>query len=98
MVLLLASSAAADDSSLRFRTPAVCITEGGSTVSIPIGRFMPEPMYLELNDKWKDMENEVTGLQAENKSLKASEGAPGWKSISVAVVVGILLGRYALDD
>ena len=99
LVLLLAMSTAACDSFpyLKFKTPAVCETEGGSNVRLPPGRFIPEPGWLKLDESWRDMEDDRTRLLAENKALKESDSPVGWKTATAAVVVGILLGRYALD-
>lgn len=98
-VSLLALGAAADDFPyLRFKTPATCATEGGSTVKIPVGRFIPEEGWQQLDDEWRQMENNVTRLEAENKHLRDSESPIGWKTSIAASAVGILIGRYVLDQ
>lgn len=92
-------AAVADDTSLRFKTPAVCTTEGGSTVSVPPGRFLPERHWVALDIEFRDMEDRVTRLEAENKSLKATESdGPGWKLPTLALLVGIAIGAYTLGD
>lgn len=97
VVSLLATSAAAEDFPfLRFKTPAVCTTEGGSTVNIPIGRFIPEESWDQIDTEWQIMEDNTTRLEAENKHLKASESPVGWKTSLAGSIVGILIGRYAL--
>ena len=84
------------DDPLRFKTPAVCTTKGGSTVEIGPGRYVPEAGWVELDDKWKTMENTITRIEAENKSLKSDDSSVvGWKTATATLIVGILAGRYA---
>lgn len=102
LVFLLAIASATGDTlsvegALKLQTSAVCTTEGGSTISIPPSRILPEPIWLELDLKVSELEDDKTRLTSENKALKASEPIVGWKSAIAALIVGILVDRYALD-
>ncbi len=97
-VLLLAVEAAADDFPfLKFNTPAVCTTEGGSIVDLSPGRYIPEPSWKILENEWKVLENTSTRLTAENKVLRRDDSVVGWKSVAAALIAGVLIGGYALD-
>lgn len=85
-VTLLANGAAAEP--LRIKTPARIITEGGSDVSVPPGRYIPEPEWLQLDLKVKQIEDDRTRLQAENKVFREESG-PGW------ITIGILISAFA---
>lgn len=97
-VLLLTANAATGDFSkaLRFKSPAVCQTEGGSTVNLDPGRYLPEPTWVEIDTGWKKMENRITHLEAENKALDSTDPAVLISAV-VALIGGILIDRYALD-
>lgn len=97
-VLLLATNAAAGDFPfLKFKTPAVCTTEGGATVDLTPGRYIPEKSWQTHEKEWIKLENSNTRLTAENKVLRKKESAVGWKTLSTALLAGILIGHYALD-
>jgi hypothetical protein len=83
---LLANSAAAEP--LRIKTPAQIITQGGSTVQVPPGRYIPEPEWLQLDLKVKDIQTENTRLKAENQVFREESG-PGW------ITIGILVSAFA---
>jgi hypothetical protein len=102
LVLLLAMRTAAGDTlvvqeSLKFLTPATCTTEGGSTVNLSPGRYVVESTWLGLERQAVEDENLITKLIAENEHLKDSEPMIGWKTATAALIVGILVGAYALD-
>jgi len=98
MVLLLATNTAADGFPfLKFDTPAVCKTEGGSTVSLPPGRFLPEQGWQNHEKEWMALEDDNTRLTAENEVLRDQESSIGWKTVVSAILAGILIDRYALD-
>lgn len=89
-----ADSGAGD--SLRFKTPAVCTTEGGSVVNVSPGRYLPETTWLDLEADYKEKEEALTRLEAENKSLRSDAGSVGWGLglTAAAFVAGGLATKY----
>ena len=97
MISLLSVRAAAGEP-LRFRTPAQCETEGGSSVRIEPGRFLPEPDWAKLEGDYKKLEDDNTRLIGENKVYIAEESVLGWKSTLAATLAGLALGAYIWKD
>lgn len=97
--LLLPAKAVAEDS-LRFKTPATCTTEGGSTVQLEPGRYIPEDTWEDINESYKKNADAITRLEAENKYLKdnADESWVGWKTVTGAAILGLFAGRYIWGD
>ena len=91
-------SATVHSEPMRFKTPAQCTTEGGSDVALPIGRFIPEDDWQELDKKWKDKEDDNTRLTAENKVYVSEQSVLGWKSALAAAALGVAFGGWLWKD
>ncbi len=91
----LESPAWAEDFALEFTTPAVCETEGGSTVRIVPGMYLPKKTYDRLEDDYKQSQNQVTRLEAENQALKEYDSGPAWYWMALTFGAGITAGWYA---
>jgi len=98
LVLSLAPGVAGADSALRFKTPAVCKTEGRSIVNIDPGRYLPEPVWIDLDLDYKTQEDKITRLEAENKSLRQSDSGVGWVWTLTGIVAGGLVTKYLTGD
>lgn len=101
-LVILSHDAAAEpglDEPARLRTPARCVTEGGSTVDLAPGRYLPEPVWNDLDAEVRRLQDVTTRLHAENRSLRASAAAgPGWTAVvavGTALAAGILIGWQA---
>lgn len=86
---------------LRLRHDAVCQNNHG-TLELAAGAvILSDPAEFDsLDARLRAAENAVTGLRAENASLRASasDGAPGWAAwvvVVTAVAGGIGVGWYA---
>ena len=101
LVLSLAPRVAGADTSLRFKTPAVCKTEGGSIVNIDPGRYLPEPVWMDLDTDYKVMETRLTRLEAENKSLRQSDKGVSWgwsvAGLAAGTLATVLADHYLRD-
>ncbi len=82
---------------LHLRSRAHVKTEGGSELDIEPGYYVPEASWLMLDGKYRELENDNTRKDAENKSLreKMSGWQPGWKTLAMTLVVGFAGGVYA---
>jgi len=98
VLVSLTSTHAAADSLLHFKTPAVCKTNGGSTVHILPGRYIPEPEWIRIDEMFKELEDDNTRLKAENASLlEEPPWSPGWKFAIGAFLIGTGAGAYAYN-
>ena len=82
----------------KFKTPATCETQGGSTVNVPVGRFLPEPLWLKLDNEWREIQDSNTRLLAENKYMREQDASPGWKMLAGAAALGVLVGTYIIKE
>lgn len=85
--------------SFRFLTPARCVTEGGSTVELAPGRYLPEPAWITLDTEVRRLQAVETRLVAENRSLRES-ARPRYGTTALvvgALVAGIAIGWRASD-
>lgn len=97
-IICYASEAGADETSaLRFRTPARCTTEGGSTVDLAPGRYLPEPTWTALDLEVRRLQDVETRLSAENAVLRqnAEPHRSTWILAGLALAAGIGVGVYA---
>ena len=95
-VSILSADAVAGDA-LRFETPSLCETDGGSTVELAPGRYLPEVEWIALDFKWRELEDKNTVLLAENKYLRESPDESWWSFIAIGVTAGIMIHRYSLQ-
>ena len=83
LVVLLATRVAADPTPaepLHLKTPSSVQTDGGTSLRLPPGYFLEEPVWNQLDAELKRLQERETRLDAENKSLRASakEVSFGW--------------------
>lgn len=93
IVVLVSTRPAIADGALRFKTPATCTTDGGSTVQVQPGRYIPEAQWTDLELRYKENEKKIVALEAETKALREYDPGPGWKIAPIAVLAGIVVGR-----
>lgn len=92
LVLLLASSAAADPT--KITVPVTCATESGATIDLDPGRYIPEQIWLDLDTEHKRLQDSVTRLEAENVVLSESS-KPAWYYVAGAALLGVAIGVYS---
>lgn len=104
VALLLSTRAAADpalpvDESLHIETPFTVETDGGSSLRLPPGYYLPEPTWDRLDAELRRLQDTETRLTAVNESLRESlNDAPSrawWVAAGAGLIAGILLGSYA---
>ena len=76
---------------LRIRTPSTITTDGGSTVRVPPGFFVPDPVWQEIDDEWRRLQDAETRLRAENESYLKTIEDHRWKLV-IGVVAGVVVG------
>lgn len=109
IVLVLAARAAAEPCPTQLEgdgpptphlqtTSSMTLTrDDGAQRRLPPGRFVDEPTWLKLDDKFRELEDTRTRLTAENASLRESVSgwSPGWRTLAIALVTGAAGGAYA---
>lgn len=93
---LLSPGAAAEP--LRFRTPAQCVTEGGSEVHLDPGRYLSESDWLVLDEEIIRLQDAETRLRAENSVLTRQAESSRWRlvlGIAAGVAAGYTLFRVS---
>ncbi len=109
LVILLSAGAAADPALpvpveappvfyLRMRTETeICMLPDRVRCRILMpGRYVEESHWTELDAEMHRLQDQENRLDAENRSLRESASAwrPGWKTITAAIVVGLVGGVY----
>lgn len=81
---------------VRLRTPSAVITEGGSSLRLPAGYYLAEPLWTSWELKLRRLQDAETRLTAENDSLRKSAAgwSPGWRTLATALLVGMVAGGY----
>lgn len=103
LVLLWPGSALADDPAdtsaemLHIESPFTVTTDGGSTVRLPPGYYMPEPTYDRLDLEVRRLQDAETRLMAENVVLRDTPPPTRrwWIGAAAGLIAGIVLGAYA---
>lgn len=68
-------------------------------IELQPGHFVDAGSWTKLDAAIRTAQDRVTGLAAENASLRASAAGwqPGWKALASAVLTGVGLGWYLRD-
>ena len=92
MVVLASREAGTEP--LHLKTPSSVQTDGGTTLRLPPGYFLEEPVWHDLDEEMKRLQEREVRLDAENKSLRSSakEISFGWYVLGAAVVAGFAAG------
>lgn len=86
---------------LSMRNPTVLEVPSGKRLTLPAGRFYPDPDFAKLDTELRRLQDAETRLTAENVSLRATASTwqPGWKTIATVLVTGfaggIVVAHYA---
>lgn len=98
VALSLAHRAAAEPL-VHLQTPSAVQTDGGSTLRLPPGYFLEEPMWRDLDAEQRRLQEAETRLKAENASLRKQAAAwqPGWYTLGTVLLVGVAAGYYVHD-
>ncbi len=71
---------------IRLLSPSTVVTDGGSTLRLDPGVFLPQADYEKLDIELRRLQDQETRLEAENDSLKSS--LSGWPFIVGGFVAG----------
>ncbi len=93
-LLVMLSERADAEPPVHLKTPSSVQTDGGSTLRLPAGYFLEEPVWDSLQFEVKRLQEREVRLAAENKSLRASadETSFGWTVLGAAIVAGFTAG------
>lgn len=100
VLTLRTAGAAAEpaDRPIHIGTSSTVETDGGSTLRLPPGYFLTEPLYSKLDTELIRLQDAETRLTAENETLrkKTESWSPGWRTLAASFVAGIAVTAYAL--
>jgi hypothetical protein len=81
---------------VHLHSDATCTTAGGSSLTLPPGYFLAEPVWTKFDTTTKTLQDTDTEITAENKSLRASAAGwqPGWYTLGTVLVSAFIAGIY----
>ncbi len=94
VALLLTLPERTDAEPLHIKTPSSVTTDGGSSLRLPPGYFLEEPVWSALDTEMKRLQEREIRLNAENRSLRdsAKEISFGWYALGAVIVAGFTAG------
>ena len=81
---------------LRLLSSSSVQTDGGSNLRLPPGYYLDEERWKRLDLRVRELQNDSTRLNAENRALRNSVGGwqPGWKTVLIVLGTGLAGGIH----